>query len=75
MRQAPKYFVSAASVIKTPEPISRQKPLRSIPSIHSPTAHTQKASINVSHISVVLETRNTGVNNVAHAASMGWLQK
>ena len=45
------------------------------PSIQNTTAHTQNASINTSHITVALETRKTGVNKTASAASIGWLTK
>ena len=47
----------------------------SIPSTHKTAAQTQNASISTSHMTVRLETRNTGVNNVASAASIGCWQK
>ena len=76
MRQTPKYFVNAASAIKTRR---RRQPagnrLRASPSNHNAAAQTQNASIITSHITVVLEIRKTGVNKVASAASIGWLQK
>jgi len=41
------------------------------PSSHNTTAHIQNASINTSHITVVAESRKTGVNRAASAASRG----
>ena len=41
------------------------------PSTQNTTAHTQNASIIVSHITLVLETRKAGVNTAASAANTG----
>jgi hypothetical protein len=48
-----------------------QKFFCSVPSTQNATAQTQNASRVTSHITVVLETRKTGVNKVASAASAG----
>ena len=46
-----------------------------MPSIQKNTDHTQKAIIIVSHMTLVLDKRNTGVTTVARAAQNGWEQK
>jgi hypothetical protein len=59
-------------IIKFPPP---REPLQSetrlIPYTQSAIAHIQNANIIVSHIIVVLDTRNAGVKRVATAATMG----
>ena len=66
-RDIAKYLVSTANAINSPAPHSRMEQLF-IPSFQSTTAQIQKVSMSTSHITVVHETRNTGVNNVRKAA-------
>src|SRR5262245_17483634 len=67
----PKYFVSAAAAARRTDSASNHQVSRSRPANQEAIDHTQKARSQISHITVVAETRKTGVNNVNNAAIKG----
>jgi hypothetical protein len=71
IKAAPKYFVRADAAINVPE-TKRSRFLRgSSPSIQKYAAHIHRASIIVSHITLLAETSMPGVKRVQSAASKG----
>ena len=64
----PKYFAMTQAPIRRPAETRMGGRLFSNPRIQSTTAQTHSATIHTSHIKVVLETMNTGVNKAASAA-------
>src|SRR6267154_1742514 len=70
-RLIPKYFVRVAAEISPAETSKRHDCCRSKPANQNSSAQIQSASIITSHITLVAETRNTGVNKVKSAARKG----
>src|SRR6266540_7553773 len=71
IRLIPKYFVRAAQPTIMAAMKRSDFLFSKTPFIHRKVAHTQKQSIKISHISVVLDSRTTGVRRVISTASKG----
>src|SRR5215472_9231352 len=73
--ETPKYLVSALPAINNPES-TRYGGLAGVrPSIQKIDAHTHRASIGVSHITLPADTSNPGVSSAASAATNGSVVK
>src|SRR5215471_21009271 len=68
---APKYLVKAQAAMNIAASANCQCWPESSASSQKTSASIQSASIRMSHMTVVLETKKPGLNNVASAASKG----
>src|SRR5438552_3528897 len=71
----PKYFVSAQAATERAEAARYIGLIGSRPSTQKITAHTHSASIRMSHITLLAETRTPGVSSASAAAVKGELVK